>query len=43
MSTPEQQFSAEAFGNFSKVYVLVEDLVARGMYVDLDRLRFMFE
>ena len=39
----EHQFSFEVFGNFSKVYVSVEDLVVRRMHVDPDRLLFMFD
>ena len=31
------------FDNFSKVYVSVEDLAFRIMYVDPDRLLFMFD
>ena len=41
MYEPEQQFSFEVFDNFSKVYVSVEDLAVRRMYVDQDRLLFM--
>ena len=39
----EHQFSFEVFGNFSKVYVSVEDLAVRRMHVDPDRLLFMFD
>ena len=39
----EQQFSFEVFDNVSKVYVSVEDLVVRRMFVDLDRLLFLFD
>ena len=31
------------FDNFGKVYVSIEDLAVRRMYVDPDRLLFMFD
>ena len=37
------QFSVEVIDNFSKVYVSVEDLVARRMHIDLDWLLFKFD
>ena len=40
---PEQQFSFEAFDNFSKDYVSVEDLAVRRVHVDPDRLLFMLD
>ena len=43
IAEPAQQFSLWVFDNFSKVYVSVEDLAVKRMYVDPDRLLFMFD
>ena len=43
MTEPAQPFSLWVFDNFSKVYVSIEDLAVRRMYVDPDRLLFMFD
>ena len=43
MAEHKQQISLWVFDNFGKVYVSIEDLAARRMYVDPDRLLFMFD
>ena len=43
MAESAQPFSLWAFDNFGKVYVSIEDLAVRRMYVDPDRLLFMFD
>ena len=43
MYESKQQFSFEVFDNFSKVYGSVKDLKCGRMYVDPDRLHFMFD
>ena len=43
MAEPAQPFSLWVFDNFGKVYVSIEDLAVRRMYVDPDRLHFMFD
>ena len=43
MAEPAQPFSLWVFDNFGKVYVSTEDLAVRRMYIDPDRLLFMFD
>ena len=43
MAKRAQPFSLWVFDNFGKVYVSIEDLAVRRMYVDPDRLLFMFD
>ena len=43
MAELAQQFSLSVFGSFRKVYVTIKDLAVRRMYVDPDRLLFMFD
>ena len=43
MAEPAQPFSLCVFDNFGKVYVSVEYLAVRRMYVDPDRLLLMFD
>ena len=43
MAEPVQQFSILVFDNFGNVYVSIEDLAVRRMYVDPDRLLFVFD
>ena len=43
MYESKQQFSFEVFDNFSKVYGSVKDLECGRMYVDPNRLHFMFD
>ena len=43
MAEPAEHFSLWVFNIFGKVYVSVEDLAVRRMYVDPDRLLFMFD
>ena len=43
MAEPAQPFSLWVFDNFGKVYVSIEDLAVRRIYVDPDRLLFMFD
>ena len=38
-----QQFSLWVFGNVGKVYVSIEDLAVRKIYVNPDGLLFMFD
>ena len=42
MAETAQPFSLWVIDNFGKVYVSIEDLVVRRMYVNPDRLRFTF-
>ena len=43
MAEPARQFSLWVFDNFGKVHVSIEHLAVRIMYVDPDRLLFMFD
>ena len=43
MAEPAQPFSLWVFDNFGKVYVSIEDLAVWRMYVDPDRLLFVFD
>ena len=43
MAEPAQPFALWVFDNFGKVYVSIEDLSVRRMYVNPDRLLFMFD
>ena len=43
MAEPAQPFSLLVFDNFGKVYVSIKDLAVRRIYVDPDRLLFMFD
>ena len=43
MAEPAQPFSLWVFDNFGKVYGSMEELAFRRMYVDPDRLLFMFD
>ena len=43
MAEPAQQFYLWVFDNFGKVYVPTEVLAVRKMYVDPDRLLFIFD
>ena len=43
MAEPAQPFALSVFDNFGKVYVSIEDLAIRRIYVDPDRLLFMFD
>ena len=43
VAEPAQQFSLWVFDNFGKVNISIEDLAVRRMYVDPDRLLFMFD
>ena len=43
VAEPAQQFSLCVFDNFGKVNISIEDLAVRRMYVDPDRLLFMFD
>ena len=43
MAEPAQPFSLWVFDNFGKVYGSMEDLAFRRMYVDPDRILFMFD
>ena len=43
LAEPAQPVSLWVFDNFGKVYVSIEDLAVRRMYVAPDRLFYMFD
>ena len=43
MAEPAQQFSLGVFENSGKVYISTENLAVRRIYLDPDRLLFMFD